>query len=104
MGLFLLESEEKLVLWLFVMEGSFVGEKGIPEAGLCQTLSPSARLLCCAYITALCSGSSTSKGEGQCSPWLIPGTWAVPVNLQVYETASSVICTKKKEDSFKLNT
>lgn len=37
MRLFLLESEEKLVLWLFVMEGGFVGEKGIPEAGLCQT-------------------------------------------------------------------
>lgn len=53
MGVFLLESEEKLVLWLFVMEGSFVGEKGIPEAGLCQTLSPSAQapLLCLHYCS-----------------------------------------------------
>lgn len=42
-GLFLLESEEKVVLWLFVMEGSFPGGKGIPEVELCQTLSPSAQ-------------------------------------------------------------
>lgn len=59
MGLLLLEAEEKVVLWLFVMEGAVVGEKGVPEVVLWQPLSPGS--WGCADIAALCSCSNTLK-------------------------------------------
>lgn len=61
MGLFLLEAEEKVFLWLFVMEGAVVGEKGVPEVVLWQPLSPVPSSWGCADIAALCSCSNTLK-------------------------------------------
>lgn len=105
MGLFLLEGEEEVVLWLFVMEGSFHGDKRIPKIALWQTLSLSAWDSVAVLTFLHCAVAPTlQRPEGQCSPWLIPETWAVPANLQVYSTASLVICTKKEEDSLKLHT
>lgn len=62
MGLFLLKGEEKVVLWLFVMERSFCGGERNPKSWAVADSEPLCPGSCgCAYITALCSCSNTSK-------------------------------------------
>lgn len=92
-----------LMLWLFVMEGSFRGEEESQKLG-CVRLSailPGLLWLCLRY----CTVQLLQRFEGpewQCGPWMLPGTWPVPVNLQAYKTASWVTCTKKKEASLEI--
>lgn len=60
MGLFPLEGEEKAVLWLLVMEGSFRGGERNPRSWAVADSEPLCPGSCgCAYITALCSCSNT---------------------------------------------